>query len=181
MPPKKATKARPKKQSQKSASVKAERIVPLIETTTLPVPTSKVTPPSRTAICIPIYLIYVVCLTGQRNIANTMIRKSYESLPVALDTLVKEYKMWAVEGEEGRPGLYPICHTEEQLSMKYLEYRWDLSRRENTIIPEGHQAPLNPGPGKIELALIHRDDKHLDISIQRRCVVVLQQIAMETR
>lgn len=122
----------------------------------------------------PAYLIYVVLRHYPDNIPYIIVRKMYESKTDAVEAFEREYGMWA--GKES--GVYPACHTKEQLSRRYLINLLDGVREMTST--EG-DIGVGSSAGKIEYDIVHQDDKDMDDedSQQRKIIIVCEESTFE--
>lgn len=131
-----------------------------------------------TSYVVPAYLIYVVLRTDPDKTAEVVIRKAYESKTEGAEAFQREYGMWTT-------CIYPGCHTEKELSRAHLINLIDAMRRETSALPYEVVAdpPLQDtvyiGRGKIEYAIVHRDDKEIDNKDHRQRKVMI--VCEETR
>ena len=128
---------------------------------------------------IPIYLIYIILHTTLEKPPRIILRKNYESQLQALDAFRREYGMWLTS--DGKTGLFPRRHTEQQLSSSYLTNSMEMSKTRDAAPQENKSESKYRGRGIVEYAIVHRDDVELKDGnhSKRRCVVVYEETTSE--
>ena len=127
----------------------------------------------------PTYLIYVLLHTSLERPPQVIIRKTYESQFEALEGFRREYTTWLTG--DAKHGPFPRGHTEQQLTPTYLFNIMEMNKKKDADQHEIMSEAKHRGRGKLEYAIIHRDDVELEDEDprKRRCVIVCEETISE--
>ncbi len=82
---------------------------------------------------------------------------------------------------DAKLGLFAPRHTEQQLTSSYLSNIMEVNKKRDAAPEENKSMNKNRGRGKVEYAIVHREDADLedDHHSKRKCVVVCEETNSE--